>query len=435
MVERAEHHGKRQALAVDGGDATATTTTTTAPTTARDDTAASTNSTPSSYWSSIAAFLTFKREPTPTTTTTTTIAVTSTRDEAIVLDHPTTLLDPNDDSSNKNVSSSSHGSGSLAAYQSVLQQMENCLVWIMQPVLHGVPGVADSILVERERFLALSHDDVERTVAAVLADTRSFATRITEVSFSMAFGMPAAILTPIWRNLRAVALVASLYGHDVASEQVQAEIMWCLVEGEAFGRVPRVALRKVVRKVVKHLVRRTLSRAGAKIVGSVLPVGLVYEMCVDTSAATHIYERALQHFRPKDDEAVVVVDATQPIDENHALASSSRLPSSKRPPLRESRSIAVLSPARANTSSPLPPRGGAVWSLPEMSASMWLSYSFPSPTAAGSTSSRPRSAIEASPRRTTTTLASSSPSTTPLGSRTRRSTTSSISSSLSLAKP
>ena len=305
-------------------------------------------------------------------------------------------------------------------------------MWIMQPVLHGVPGVADSILVERERFLALSHDDVERAVAAVLADTRSFATRITEVSFSMAFGMPAAILTPIWRNLRAVALVASLYGHDVASEQVQAEIMWCLVEGEAFGRVPRVALRKVVRKVVKHLVRRTLSRAGAKIVGSVLPVGLVYEMCVDTSAATHIYERALQHFRPKDDEAVVVVDATQPIDENHALASSSRLPSSKRPPLRESRSIAVLSPARANTSSPLPPRGGAVWSLPEMSASMWLSYSFPSPTAAGSTSSRPRSAIEAS-LRSTTTLASS-PS-APLGSRTRRSTTSSISSSLSLAKP
>ena len=426
MVERAEHHGKRQALAVDGGDATATTTTTAAPTTARDDTAASTKSTSSSYWGSIAAFLTFKREPT------TTIAATPTRDEAIVLDHPTTLLDPNDDSSNNNVSSSSHGSGSLAAYQSVLQQMENCLVWIMQPVLHGVPGVADSILVERERFLALSHDDVERTVAAVLADTRSFATRITEVSFSMAFGMPAAILTPIWRNLRAVALVASLYGHDVASEQVQAEIMWCLVEGEAFGRVPRVALRKVVRKVVKHLVRRTLSRAGAKIVGSVLPVGLVYEMCVDTSAATHIYERALQHFRPKDDEAVVVVDATQPIDENHALASSSRLPSSKRPPLRESRSIAVLSPARANTSSPLPPRGGAVWSLPEMSASMWLSYSFPSPTAAGSTSSRPRSAIEAS-LRSTTTLASS-PS-APLGSRTRRSTTSSISSSLSLAKP
>jgi len=426
MVERAEHHGKRQALAVDGGDATATTTTTAAPTTARDDTAASTKSTSSSYWGSIAAFLTFKREPT------TTIAATPTRDEAIVLDHPTTLLDPNDDSSNNNVSSSSHGSGSLAAYQSVLQQMENCLVWIMQPVLHGVPGVADSILVERERFLALSHDDVERAVAAVLADTRSFATRITEVSFSMAFGMPAAILTPIWRNLRAVALVASLYGHDVASEQVQAEIMWCLVEGEAFGRVPRVALRKVVRKVVKHLVRRTLSRAGAKIVGSVLPVGLVYEMCVDTSAATHIYERALQHFRPKDDEAVVVVDATQPIDENHALASSSRLPSSKRPPLRESRSIAVLSPARANTSSPLPPRGGAVWSLPEMSASMWLSYSFPSPTAAGSTSSRPRSAIEAS-LRSTTTLASS-PS-APLGSRTRRSTTSSISSSLSLAKP
>jgi hypothetical protein len=207
------------------------------------------------------------------------------------------------------------------SYNAALQHLEQFVLWSLKPMIQGVPGLYSSIEVEREQCLALSNDDVELAVSGVFADTRSFVTRITDASLAMAFGVPATTLTPIWRNLRTVALVASLYGHDVQDEMTQSAIVWCLVEGEA-GRAPRVALRKVVRKLVKHLIRRSLSRVGAKVVGSVFPVGLVYEFCIDTSTATHIHQRAVRAFRDnyqgEPEEGSVESDSSSNCSDNEA---------------------------------------------------------------------------------------------------------------------
>jgi hypothetical protein len=131
-----------------------------------------------------------------------------------------------------------------------------------------------------EAAIERSHNNMTRKVASAIS------------SFIPIVGSPTNYTIIIWHQLREVALIAALYGHDVHDPQVKLKILGVLAQGNVMK-----APAQSVDMIVKMIIKTTLIKAGLNAVpGMPIPTHLIFNYFTGNSAKVSTYAKAT--FKP-----------------------------------------------------------------------------------------------------------------------------------------
>ena len=128
--------------------------------------------------------------------------------------------------------------------------VESALLWCLNPAIYGIKSIGVLPAAERARQLVRDCDGDTNAAVALASGGESGGAKRTRIIFEFLIrqvplvGCPAFILTSTWTHLRSVAIIASIYGHDIETPRAQHEILWCLIpsNGEAENEdTPRVS--------------------------------------------------------------------------------------------------------------------------------------------------------------------------------------------------
>eukprot|EP01044_Picomonas_judraskeda_P003911 COSAG03_NODE_334_length_8910_cov_814.886392_3_plen_932_part_00 len=190
-----------------------------------------------------------------------------------------------------------------AALQQEAQQdgrtlLERTLVALVQQVVKGIPGVPsqEPIVDCARKLLDKCDGDVGKAVQSVVttADSAWGDSCIRFLAGLVPLGGMAIRLESLWVQLRAVALVAALYGHDVQDSVICNRMVLCLIDARMSGPAPprkpdHDPLALGARTVVSNVAKR-VSNGGTVSV-------LVDSLSGNSIEAVVI--RARQHFAPQ----------------------------------------------------------------------------------------------------------------------------------------
>lgn len=182
--------------------------------------------------------------------------------------------------------------------------LENMLYYVIEGVssssevkaTDGLAGWIPSIEVEstlsrRNRYLREYEGDQEAATEAAIKRNQSTIKKLKTmaVGFLPLIGMPTSYSIKLWHQLREIALIAALHGHDLQDHEVKTKILHALVGGNLL-KIPAASLDFVARQVVKKI----LLQIGLQGVASsaVLPAHLIFNYFTDNSAkvSTHAQE-------------------------------------------------------------------------------------------------------------------------------------------------
>lgn len=165
-----------------------------------------------------------------------------------------------------------------------------------------------STLQRRNRYLRESQGDQELAVKTAIQRNQSLkrttkkTIKTTVASALPVAGTAAAYGITLWYELREIALIAALYGHDVKDPQVQTEILASLIDGSAH-KIPA----QTVDVMAKLIVKKMLLQAGvSNIPGAAIPSHLIFNYFTNNSAkvSTHAIKRfGGEHVRPMPEES------------------------------------------------------------------------------------------------------------------------------------
>ncbi|MCB1082187.1 MAG: dual specificity protein phosphatase family protein [Chlamydiia bacterium] len=100
-------------------------------------------------------------------------------------------------------------------------------------------------------------------------------------------GDPLHYSLTLWYQLREIALIAALYGHNIEDPIVQKQILLCLVGGN-LQKAPAEAIDILARKIAAEIVKRAVSST----ISAGVPTHLIYNYLTNNSAkvSTHAIE-------------------------------------------------------------------------------------------------------------------------------------------------
>mmetsp|Transcript_43603 Transcript_43603/g.107895 ORF Transcript_43603/g.107895 Transcript_43603/m.107895 type:complete len:919 (-) Transcript_43603:747-3503(-) len=181
------------------------------------------------------------------------------------------------------------------------QQLAEMLQGAMHYVVNGVPAVRghESITRRAEQLLYQCSGDVESAITLAIHESElrwSDAARKVVLACIPFVGLAASTLDLLWSQLRLVATVASLYGHDVYASDVQYRILLCIVQ----GTVSYNGERSTVNLAAQQVSRVVVSNAVGLVAGSVVPVASIATSLVSLYGhdVAHAGGRARAHFAP-----------------------------------------------------------------------------------------------------------------------------------------
>ena len=175
--------------------------------------------------------------------------------------------------------------------------VEQALLLCLKPAIYGVPLLRiPSAATRAADLLEISSHDVEAAVALAAGEELAPSRMRLLVEFILKqipfLGLPVGFLASALGSLRAVAVIAALYGHDLEIPRIQHEILFCLFPGgetvkgdhsdaggavgEGLGAVglPGGSLEGVARGVAKAFVSGVLGRVtGVTLVGELVSLG------------------------------------------------------------------------------------------------------------------------------------------------------------------
>ncbi|CAJ1356174.1 unnamed protein product [Effrenium voratum] len=169
---------------------------------------------------------------------------------------------------------------------------------------NGYPRAVRSTAARRNAELRRARGDQE--AAAQLALEEDTTEEVKEFLLRLVpyFGLPAAVVYPLWKLLRKICLVASIFGHDLQQEAVQAAVLLA-----AAGLHSAEAAQPRLEKALQALWKR-LARGAVRAV----PVGTVLGALVDLQGQAG--ELILAHFRKGSKQQ----DYSAPLDPEPTLA-------------------------------------------------------------------------------------------------------------------
>lgn len=140
----------------------------------------------------------------------------------------------------------------------------------------GYPKALQSSISKRNKLLVKTNGDPEAAIQKVLNPSMDKSLQEEVKEFLLVLipyvGVPAAIIYPLWKQLRRACVIASIYGHDLQSESVQSRILYD-VAGVKAGSVAAI---KVLEKAAQGL---WVALAGPK--AKIIPVGKICSSLAD----------------------------------------------------------------------------------------------------------------------------------------------------------
>jgi hypothetical protein len=161
--------------------------------------------------------------------------------------------------------------------------------WIPSTKIESIFALRDQYLTEFlgsidlavEAAIERSHTNMTRKVASAVS------------SFIPIVGVPTNYSITLWHQLREVALIAALYGHDVHDPQVKMQILGVLVQGNVM-KAPAQSVDVIVKKILETI----LLEAGSNIVpGIPIPTHLIFNYFSGNAAKVSTYAKAT--FKPQ----------------------------------------------------------------------------------------------------------------------------------------
>jgi len=147
---------------------------------------------------------------------------------------------------------------------------------LVEVAVDGYPRALQSSIAKRNKLLIKTNGDVDAAIEKILNPSmnKTFQEEVKEFLLILIpyIGVPAAIIYPLWKQLRRACVVAGLFGHDLHDESVQSRIMYD-VAGVKAGSVAGI---KVLEKAAQGL---WVALAGPK--AKIIPVGKLCSALAD----------------------------------------------------------------------------------------------------------------------------------------------------------
>ncbi len=178
--------------------------------------------------------------------------------------------------------------------------LENMLVYVVEGVSYesqalafqsvtgwAPPATVESTLARRDRYLKEFQGDQEAAVKAAIDRSHSTFRKLTTqaLGFIPVVGAPTSYSYTLWHQLREVALIAALYGHDLNDPKVKMKILGSLIEGNVM-KLPA----QTVDMVAKSIIKAALLKAGISMVPG-LPAHLIFNYFTDNAAKVSTYAK------------------------------------------------------------------------------------------------------------------------------------------------
>jgi protein-tyrosine phosphatase len=144
-----------------------------------------------------------------------------------------------------------------------------------------------STLERRNRYLREYQGDQAAATEAAIERNHGLARRFKIMAANtMPFvGTPTSHTISLWHQLREIALIAAIHGHDLQDQEVKVKILSCLIEGNAL-KVPALGTGFIVREIAKKIIVKMGFNAA---LGDAIPAQAVFNFFTNNSAkvATH----------------------------------------------------------------------------------------------------------------------------------------------------
>lgn len=164
------------------------------------------------------------------------------------------------------------------------EYMPQCLAWMPEVKI-------ESTLSRRDRYLREFAGDQDAAVKAAVTRNNKITRKLKlmAVKFTPFIGFPTSYSMSLWHQLREIALIASIYGHDVKDPEVQMRILESLVTAKAMG-VPA----KTVDNAAKWVIKAILVEAGYNYIPVYIPAKMIFNYF--TNNAAKVSAQAISHF-------------------------------------------------------------------------------------------------------------------------------------------
>lgn len=148
-------------------------------------------------------------------------------------------------------------------------------------------ATVESTLSRKDRYLEEFQGNQEAAVQAAIDRSHSMFKKLTSqaLGFIPFVGTPTSYTFTLWHQLREVALIAALYGHDLNDSEVRMKILGALIEGNVM-KLPA----QTVDMVAKSIAKAVLLKAGIGIVPG-FPAHLIFNYFTENAAKVSTYAK------------------------------------------------------------------------------------------------------------------------------------------------
>lgn len=168
-----------------------------------------------------------------------------------------------------------------------------------QAVAGFVPSInVESTLSRRNRYLREYEGDQNAAIEAAISRNHTYArqAKILAAGVVPFIGGPTSYSISLWHQLREIALIAAVHGHDVHDPEVQKKMLMALVGGDLL-KIPAASVDLVARKIIKHV----LAQAGLNALTPTLPAHLIFNFFTDNAGKVSTHAKAVfagEHSKP-----------------------------------------------------------------------------------------------------------------------------------------
>jgi protein-tyrosine phosphatase len=183
-------------------------------------------------------------------------------------------------------------------YETTLEALSDQLVKTLDYVIDGVPNETGwgpsiaSTYSRKDRYLKEFGGNQEAAISAAIQRSHSNYVKKavkTATVFIPVIGTSTSYSYALWHQLREVALIAALYGHDLNDPQVRMKILGALIVGDAL-KIPANRVDILAKAVVKAIATKV---GLGSIPGFAIPAHLIFNYLTDNAAKVSTYAKAI----------------------------------------------------------------------------------------------------------------------------------------------
>jgi protein-tyrosine phosphatase len=148
----------------------------------------------------------------------------------------------------------------------------------------------ESTISRRNRYLREYQGDQKAATEAAIARNHSYIRKAQVFAADAVpiIGAPTSYSISLWYQLREIALIVAIHGHDVHDPKVKMKILSALIGGD-FLKIPAATVDFIARKIMKQVLIET----GIRGIAPGIPAHLIFNFFSDNAAKVSTHAKAL----------------------------------------------------------------------------------------------------------------------------------------------